>query len=400
MNQEKKIFIAYSKEDRSLLDELVSHLSVLERSGKADVWHDGEIEAGADWENSKKEALQNADIILLLISADFINSDYCYEVEMQSALKRHEQGTAKVIPVLMRDCAWQLTPFAKLQVLPTNHQPIANDRLQVSDDALSDVVEEIYEVMHPSSTVFDPKKPERKVIEKRVVVEQPSKGNNKLLLGGLIGVLLFGLIYFGAKQFNKSDNPTTDPKGTPLEIPKETPQNPTQNQPTTPTKTSTDGFETLKFGNQIWMAENLKIRSNKRGDICYDNLDENCQRYGTLVSRYFQKNPCPPGWKLPRLEDWKKLLSAQGESFSTNAKGKIGYRFLTSSTFNAPLAGMLRAQPKTFKDKGEKGYLWTNSIAAGDDIYILVLDGKEQTVKIEREYLGRRNAFSCRCIKE
>ena len=70
------------------------------------------------------EQLERADIIVLLISADFIASNFCYETEMKRALQRHEAGEARVIPVIVRDCVWPEAEFSKLQCMPKDGQPV------------------------------------------------------------------------------------------------------------------------------------------------------------------------------------------------------------------------------------------------------------------------------------
>lgn len=90
------------------------------------VWYDGKIEPGAVWEEAIKKNLHAADIILLLVSADAIASDYFYEKEMTDALARHERGEAKVVPLIVRPCAWQATPLAHLQALPKNGRPVTD----------------------------------------------------------------------------------------------------------------------------------------------------------------------------------------------------------------------------------------------------------------------------------
>ena len=94
--------------------------------GLIDVWHDQRIEAGTEWKDKIDENLERADIILLLISADFMASDYCYEKEMKCALKRHEKGEARVIPIILRTHNWTKAPFAKLQALPRDAKAITS----------------------------------------------------------------------------------------------------------------------------------------------------------------------------------------------------------------------------------------------------------------------------------
>jgi internalin A len=124
MAQAVRLFYSYSHKDEMLRNELETHLKLLQRTGLISVWHDRNIEAGDDWKKQIDENLERADIILLLVSADFIASDYCYEKEMKRALDRHETGEARVIPVIVRDVNWGLAPFAKLQALPKDAKAV------------------------------------------------------------------------------------------------------------------------------------------------------------------------------------------------------------------------------------------------------------------------------------
>ena len=138
-----RVFIAYSREDNDHRIRLEKHLSPLKRSAEISTWYDGEIELGKDWETEIRNALNLSDVILLLISPDFIHSDYCYDIEMKRALERHEAGEATVVPILVRHCAWEDTPFAKLQLLPRNGQPLYSGNLPAVDEAFSQVSKEL-----------------------------------------------------------------------------------------------------------------------------------------------------------------------------------------------------------------------------------------------------------------
>src|SRR5947209_3816925 len=118
------VFCSYAREDKMLRDKLEKHLSAFKRSGLMAIWHDQEIAPGTDWEQQIDTNLNIADIILLLLSSDFIDSDYCYGREMQRALERHEGGEAHVIPVLLRHVHWQDTPLGRLQALPPDAKPV------------------------------------------------------------------------------------------------------------------------------------------------------------------------------------------------------------------------------------------------------------------------------------
>ena len=120
-----QIFLAYSRKDTDMLGEFVPHLSILERTHIVDrIWFDGKIEPGTNWDNEINENLQNSDIIILLISADFIASEYCYGKELKKAVGYHKSGKTKVIPIILRSCIWKDTLFSKIQVLPKNGKPV------------------------------------------------------------------------------------------------------------------------------------------------------------------------------------------------------------------------------------------------------------------------------------
>ncbi|MCK4752146.1 MAG: toll/interleukin-1 receptor domain-containing protein [Planctomycetes bacterium] len=120
------LFISYSHEDEIHREKLVTHLSTLRRNGDIKDWHDRKITAGEEWKGQIDKNLKKAEIILFLVSSDFIASDYCYDVEAKAALEMHEEGKAKVVPVILRHCDWKQTPFAKLQALPYEAEPVSS----------------------------------------------------------------------------------------------------------------------------------------------------------------------------------------------------------------------------------------------------------------------------------
>ena len=122
-------------------DELVVHLATLKRQGKISAWQDRDIEAGTEWDAEIQQALDSADIILLLITPQFLASDYCFDLEMQRAVHRHDEGTARVIPIIVKPCDWQGTPFSKLQVVPKDAKPIT--KWDDQDEAFLNVVQGI-----------------------------------------------------------------------------------------------------------------------------------------------------------------------------------------------------------------------------------------------------------------
>jgi len=100
---------------------------------------------GSEWAGQIDEHLNSARIILLLVSADFLASDYCYDIEMKRAMERHEAGEARVIPIILRTCDWTSAPFAKLQALPTDAKPV--DSWPSADAAFTDIARAIRRVV-------------------------------------------------------------------------------------------------------------------------------------------------------------------------------------------------------------------------------------------------------------
>ncbi|GLK85314.1 toll/interleukin-1 receptor domain-containing protein [Ancylobacter defluvii] len=139
-----KVFLSYSHSDEELKQELVKHLYPLTHMGLVESWDGRQIKPGEEWGNVISKNLDVADIIILVISVDFINSRYCYDIELKRAMERHDASEARVIPVIARQCLWHHAPFGKLQALPKDAKAIATwpDR----DAALSTVAESIYKM--------------------------------------------------------------------------------------------------------------------------------------------------------------------------------------------------------------------------------------------------------------
>jgi internalin A len=141
-----RIFYSYSHKDESLRDQLETHLKILQRSGLIESWHDRNIGSGEEWKRRIDENLEAADVILLLVSADFIASDYCFEKEMKRALERHKEKKARVVPVILRDCNWKKAPFAWLQALPRDGRAVTKWRDK--DSAWRNISEGIEKVIY------------------------------------------------------------------------------------------------------------------------------------------------------------------------------------------------------------------------------------------------------------
>ena len=139
------VFISYSHHDRELRKELEKHLSNLKRQNIVTAWYDGDISPGTEWQSQIIEHLTTDQIILLLISADFMASDFCYSMEMTQAIARHDANQARVLPIILRPTDWRGAPFAKLKVLPTDGKAVT--RWPTHDDAFEDIVQGIREAI-------------------------------------------------------------------------------------------------------------------------------------------------------------------------------------------------------------------------------------------------------------
>ncbi|MGF1728469.1 toll/interleukin-1 receptor domain-containing protein [Photobacterium kasasachensis] len=135
------VFFSYCHTDEGLRNELEVHLSMLKRQGLISAWHDRRIVVGSEIDQEISQNLENADIILLLISAHFLASNYCYEKEMARAIEKHNAGEAKVIPVILQPCDWHSAPFGKLLATPTDGKAVTMFANQ--QEALSIVAKDV-----------------------------------------------------------------------------------------------------------------------------------------------------------------------------------------------------------------------------------------------------------------
>ncbi len=148
------MFISYAHEDEQLLKALKTHLEGLRRQGLIDTWFDRKIGAGKEWAWEIDNHFLSADIILLLISPDFMASDYINDVELKRAMVWHNQGLGRVIPIILRPTDWEYASFGKLLALPTDGKPVTTWSNQ--DEALLMVAKGIREVVEEFSPTVDP----------------------------------------------------------------------------------------------------------------------------------------------------------------------------------------------------------------------------------------------------
>lgn len=145
-NNKVKIFISYSSKDAALMDELLTQLKVLTISDKQiEIWVDGLLEPGLQWDDEIKDKLHAAHIVLMLISAHFLTTEYIWNIEVQNTLSRQEKGEVSALPVILSPCAWLQTPLAQFQALPKRGRPVTDfpDR----NTALLEVVNGVQQII-------------------------------------------------------------------------------------------------------------------------------------------------------------------------------------------------------------------------------------------------------------
>jgi hypothetical protein len=141
----KKVFISYASEDRAYTQALMGHLAILRRTGTIDMWYDQELKAGDAWDATIRAELKAADIILLLLSPDFLNSDYIWDVELSEAITRRDTEDTRVVPIIVRPCAWRdLNDVSQWQI-PRQGEPIALATNE--DEAWTEVVNDLKKVI-------------------------------------------------------------------------------------------------------------------------------------------------------------------------------------------------------------------------------------------------------------
>jgi len=157
-----RAFISYSHKDEPYRVELDKHLALLKRQNLINVWSDHCIRPGEKFDPAISAALEEADLVLLLVSADFIHSDYCFGIEMQRAMARQSEGGAMVVPIIVRPCDWMTAPFGRLKALPKDG--LAVTKWPSLDDAFLDIVQQLRSLLatRAATAPKNTKSPEQK----------------------------------------------------------------------------------------------------------------------------------------------------------------------------------------------------------------------------------------------
>ncbi len=176
------LFFSYSHLDENLRDQLEKHLAALRRQGLIASWHDRRITAGTAFADAIDIQIEIAEVILLLVSPDFIASDYCMEKEMVRALQRHEANEARVIPIILRPCDWHSLPFGSLLTAPTDGRPVTMWPNQ--DEAFLNVVRAIKKALneldHPIQPVQTQGPSPAQQLERTHSIDRPRSSNLRI----------------------------------------------------------------------------------------------------------------------------------------------------------------------------------------------------------------------------
>lgn len=148
MRAEPLVYISYSHKDQAFVDELLKFLQPFEQTATFQVWHDRQIQPGAVWRQEIQAALEQADVAILLISADYLASQYIVDEELRLLLERQNQGEVRLFPIIIRPSAWVHTPLAYFQVWPRDGRALSELSLIERDRLWSDFAEVLVAAIH------------------------------------------------------------------------------------------------------------------------------------------------------------------------------------------------------------------------------------------------------------
>lgn len=188
----RRVFISYSHKDDEHREKLVIALSQLQRDGLIERWDDRRISGGSEWAGQIDANLNAADIIILLVSPDFLASRYCYDVEMRRALERHDKHEARVVPIILRPCDWKTSPFAKLNALPKDGKPVVDWR--TFDHAFLNVAEGLRAITRELGAGAERIEDRSVAVAARKAAESTRSRSRRLILFAVAGLVVIGLI--------------------------------------------------------------------------------------------------------------------------------------------------------------------------------------------------------------
>ena len=196
-----EVFLSFAPEDQAMRDTLVMHLAQLEREGSILPWHEGKLEPGEEKTAEITRRLASADVVLLLVSANFIASNDRYEVDVKRAMERHARGDARVVPVVLRPCDWKSSVFGALEALPSGGKPVTTYENQ--DAAFAEIAEGLRAIVKGASTAAGETRARRSDRRKRAIAGT--------FLVGVLGASAFALL--GRSESSPSNVSDPSPTG-------------------------------------------------------------------------------------------------------------------------------------------------------------------------------------------
>jgi len=149
-----KAFISYSHQDADLLTELHKHLAALRRQNLLEMWTDREIHPGGVIDQHIQAAMGEAQLFIFLISASFINSNYCFETEFARACQRHDAGEVIIVPVILRECDWNIPELRRFKALPQDGKAVISRHWHTQDEAFANIAEGLRRLLeHPPTNL-------------------------------------------------------------------------------------------------------------------------------------------------------------------------------------------------------------------------------------------------------
>lgn len=140
-----RVFLSYSHKDEEYKKELDKHFAPLRNNGRVETWNDRKLEAGSRLNEIIQEELNTSDIIIFMLSSDFLDSYYCYDIEMKKAIEREKRGECKIIPVIVRACMWDETPLKNFLAFPKDGKSI--EQYERKDDAYLEIAKGVREIV-------------------------------------------------------------------------------------------------------------------------------------------------------------------------------------------------------------------------------------------------------------
>ena len=361
MNSEPvEIFFSYAREDEHIMNDVRRQFVIYERKGWIIKWYDRQIFPGQNWNNQIDEHLHKAQIILLFISPYFIESDYCYNLEMVTALDRHSTGKAVTIPIILHPCPWKESPLKYLQALPTDGKAVAlwSNREEVCLSVAEAVMDEVKKLRDVGKNVLF-NTPQ--VTESRI---QKNNSKKNFLLKGTIFLLLACaialLVYINLSK--KSVTLLRDPR---------------------------DGqsYPTSVIDSLEWMNSNLNFKLTEFS-WCHENDKSNCKKYGRLYNWLGAQQACPglgSGWRLPTSHELETMVPIVKQNLE-----------------DQEVSGLLGGEanpPNDFLYLGEIGILWSGNKNTAGFVWILYIDGRSNNVDVV-DIGSETYAYSCRCVRK